>query len=223
MQQRPEGLRLLEDAKKGLFDTLLLYKLDRLGRDTRVTLNAVYELERLKIKVKSMTEPFDTADPSGRFMLTIMDGVANLERDTILERMWLGANRCAREGKWLGGIVPFGYVVDDEGFLAINNTPIPGFQMSEADIVRMIYRMTVEEHLSTIAIATRLNAMGLPPKYAIDGRTVSRGKRKMNTSGKWLPGRIRNMIVSATYKGYHQYGNRSKRQREVIPAPCRPL
>ncbi|WP_406795786.1 MULTISPECIES: recombinase family protein [Brevibacillus] len=51
-----------------------------------------------------MTKPFDTGDPSGRFLLTILAGVADLERETIIDRLWYGANRAARAGKWLGGI-----------------------------------------------------------------------------------------------------------------------
>ena len=80
---------------------LLVYKLDRLGRATRVILNAIYDLEKYGVKLKSMTEPFDTGDASGRFLLTILTGVADLERSNILE------------GIWLGGIVPYEYFKND--------------------------------------------------------------------------------------------------------------
>src|SRR5690606_11510668 len=129
----------LEDAQAGRFELLLIYRLDRLGRSARIILNAVYDLEQYGIKIRSMTEPFDTSDPSGRFLLTVLAGVADLERETILERMWHGANRAAREGKWLGGIVPYGYKLDEEGYLQINEAPLPGMDMSEADVVRLIY------------------------------------------------------------------------------------
>jgi len=88
--------------------------------------------------------------------------------------------------------------------------------MSEADVVQMIYRLTTEQHMSTIKIADYLNALGLPTKYTIDGRKIAKGKRKENTSGQWLPGRIRNMLVQTTYKGIHGYGKRSKKEREII-------
>jgi site-specific DNA recombinase len=98
-------------------------------------LNGVHTLEQYGIKIKSMTEPFDTSDPSGRFLLTILAGVADLERYNILERLWHDANRAARNGKWLGGICLYGYYVDNEGFLAVSITPLPGFEMSESDVV----------------------------------------------------------------------------------------
>ncbi len=213
---RPEASLMLQDAQEKKFDTLLFYRLDRFGRSARTILNGVHTLEQYGIKIKSMTEPFDTGDPAGRFLLTILAGVADLERSNILERLWHGANRAARNGKWLGGICPYGYRVDEEGFLAVSTIPLPGFEMSESDVVQMIYRLTTEQHMSTIKIADYLNALGLPPKYAIEGRKVARGKRKENTSGHWLPGRVRNMIVQTTYKGIHGYGKRSKKEREII-------
>jgi len=217
LEERPEGKRLLEDAKNKKFDLVLVYRLDRLGRSARIILNAVHEMEQNGVKVKSMTEPFDTGDANGRFLLTVLAGVADLERETILERMWHGTNRAARTGKWLGGIVPYGYRVNEDGFLEINEDLLPGLEMSEADVIRTIYYLIAEQGYSTIKVADYLNALGVPTAYVKDGRQVTRGKRKVNTSGIWTPGRIRNMIVNTTYKGIHYYGKRSKKNRELIP------
>ncbi len=216
LHERPEGSRLIEDAKAGKVKTVLVYKLDRLGRTARVILNAIYDLEQYDVQVRSMTEPFDTSTPAGRFALTILAGVADLDRTTTLERLWLGANRWAREGKWLGGIVPYGYFVNEDGYLEINENPISGFDMSEADVIRLIYQFMTEQKMSTIKVADYLNALAIPPSYAIHGRQLKRGIRKENTSGKWNPGRIRNMIVNSTYMGIHHYGKHSKKNREII-------
>jgi site-specific DNA recombinase len=215
LEERPAGKQLLEDAKAKKFNLLLIYKLDRLGRSARIILNAVHELEQLGVKIRSMTEPFDTGDPSGRFLLTILAGVADLEHDTILERMWHGANRAARAGKWLGGIVPYGYNVKDK-YLEINEIKLSGMDMSEADIIRLIYHLTVDEEYSTVQIADYLNALHIPPSYIKDNRTVKSGKRKVRTSGIWLPSRIRNIISNPTYKGTHLYGKRTMKDREII-------
>jgi site-specific DNA recombinase len=48
--------------------------------------------------------------------------VADLERSNIHDRMWDGTNRAARAGKWLGGIVSYGYFKNDEGYLELNET-----------------------------------------------------------------------------------------------------
>ena len=207
---------MLHDAQEKKFDTLLFYRLDRFGRSARTILNGVHTLEQYGIKIKSMTEPFDTSDPSGRFLLTILAGVADLERSNILDRLWHGANRAARNGKWLGGICPYGYHIDKEGFLAISDTPLPGFDMSEMDVVRLVFRLTVEQNMSTYKIADYLNALGLPTKYIIEGHKVPSGKRKVKLASAWLPGRVRSMIVQTAYKGIHEYGKRTKKVRELI-------
>lgn len=212
--KRPEGSKLIEAAKKGLFSTVLIYKLDRLGRSVIVTLNIIDKLEKLGIKIISMTEPFDTSTPTGRFMINTLANVSDLERSTILERMWIGANRAAEEGKWLGGIVPYGYTVKD-GYLAINDEKMTcGF--SEADVIKMMYSLYVNDKYSTLRIAQHLNSLNIPTRYAKANRTVLKNNRKQHTANTWRQGRIRNMIVSTTYKGIHQYGKRSTKNRDII-------
>ena len=108
VEQRPDGSQILKDAKLRRFDQLLLYRLDRLGRDTRLILNTVAELEKLGVRVRSMTEDFDTGSSTGRLMLTLLSGFAAHERDAIRERSVAGTVRVAETGTWLGGIVPYG-------------------------------------------------------------------------------------------------------------------
>src|SRR5712671_5995967 len=144
LERRPEGSQILADARLGRFDQLLVYRLDRLGRDTRLILNAVAEFEKLGVRVRSMTEEFDTATSTGRLMLTMLSGFASHERDVIRERSVAGTNRVAESGAWLGGIVPYGYRKVGEksaARIAISEDRIPGMKLSEADVIRCIYRM----------------------------------------------------------------------------------
>ena len=219
LDQRPEGAWLLADARAGKIDTLYVYKLDRLGRDSRLILNAINELETLGVQVKSMTETFDTTDPVGRFLVTVLGGVAGLERDNIVQRSTDGTNRLARQGAWLGGIVPYGYLAIGRGKdsrLVVSEKPIPGFSCSEAEVVRRIYYMAVEEHKSCHAIADHLNTLGIPPTHTHDENDLPRGKRQTTTARRWSAGQIRNMLVSTTYKGIHRYGRRTKKQRDIF-------
>ncbi|MBU1702191.1 MAG: recombinase family protein [Candidatus Eisenbacteria bacterium] len=219
LKKRPAGAKLLQDAEAGRFDTMLFYRLDRLGRDPRVTLEALDQLEQLGVKIKSMTEPFDTGDATGRFYVTVLSGVAGLERETFLERSRAGTERLAREGTWLGGISPYGYRVEGkkrEARLIVSDEPLPGLPLSEADVIRMIYHLSANEGRSSTEIARRLNMLNIPPSYVKDGRVPLRGKRKQNTAGIWWPGRIRNILVNTTYRGLHQYGRRTKKKRDVI-------
>lgn len=215
LEARPEGKRLIEDAKNKKFDTLLIYRVDRLGRSTRVILNAVAQLEELGVDVRSMTEPFDTSTPTGRFLLTVLAGVADLDRSVILERMQGGINRAAKEGKWLGGITPYGYVLID-AFLIPNELPIEGLEMSEVDVVRMAYDLVAVQHMSCIKIADYFNAIGIPTRFTTSGKS-SAGKRNYYTADKWLPSRIHKMITNTLYKGVHTFGKRSTvKNRQMV-------
>src|ERR1039457_3540203 len=145
IESRAAGRRVLEAARQGKFDQLLVFKLDRLGRDTRLILNAVAELEKYGVRIRSMTEEFDTATSTARLMLTMLSGFAAHERDVIRERSVAGTNRVAESGAWMGGIVPYGYGKQGERLaarLVISETPISGFDQSEAEVVRTIFRMS---------------------------------------------------------------------------------
>jgi site-specific DNA recombinase len=97
LDRRPEGSQILRDARLGKFDQLLVYRFDRLGRETRLILNAVADLEKLGVRVRSMTEEFD----AGTLRATDADNavwLASHERDVIRERSVAGTNRVAQSG-----------------------------------------------------------------------------------------------------------------------------
>lgn len=152
--------------------------------------------------------------------------MAGLERETIIQRSIEGTNRLARSGAWLGGIVPYGYLVAGKGVdrrLLVSEKLIPGHHVSEAEIVRIIYRMSAEEHQSCQVIADYLNTRGIPSTHTPDEDAPPRGKRQATTSRQWSSGQIRNMLFSSTYKGIHQYGRRSKKQREIFEREVPPI
>jgi site-specific DNA recombinase len=219
LELRPEGSQILKDARLGKFDRLLVYKLDRLGRETRLILNGVAELEKVGVRVRSMTEEFDTGTPTGRLMLTLLSGFASHERDMIRERCVAGTLRVAEAGVWLGGIVPFGYRKVGEtrhAHLVISEDPIAGLVMSEADVIRAVFRMAAVERKSCRVVADKLNQLRIPCAYVRDDRLTLRGKRKQRTSGIWRAGRIRGLITNKTYMGIHEFGKRSVSGRPLI-------
>jgi site-specific DNA recombinase len=220
MDRRPEGSEILREARHGKFDQLLVYKLDRLGRDALLILNAVEDLKKLGVRVRSMTEEFDTSSATGRLRLTMLSGFASHEREVIRERSVAGTNRVAESGAWMGGIVPYGYrKVGEkrEARLVVSDEIIPANGLSESEVIRLIYRLAAVERRSCFFIADRLNQLRVPCAYQRDERLVLRGKRKQRTSGLWRPARVRNLIINTTYKGLHQFGKRtSNKGRPVI-------
>lgn len=214
IHKRPAGQRLLRDAANKCFDTVVFYKLDRLGRSLKVILDAVGQLEQLGISIKSMTEQFDTTTPAGRFGLNIFATVAELDRETILDRMHQGALRHARLGKWLSGLPPYGYKVVD-GYLELDEQPIDGLPYSPTDVIRMIFDLATKGQ-STISIANHLNDLGIPSKYKLHATT-----RKC--SGYWYQSKVLNILHNTVYYGYRVHGKLSESPRaehieQTVPA-----
>ncbi|MDP4143234.1 MAG: recombinase family protein [Bacillota bacterium] len=106
---RPEFQKMLEDAKKKKFDTLICYRLDRISRNIADFSAFMERLEKLKINFVSVREQFDTSTPMGRAMLYIASVFAQLERETIAERVKDNMLELAKTGRWLGGNPPLGF------------------------------------------------------------------------------------------------------------------
>ena len=71
-------------------DTLVVWKLDRLGRSVKHLVDLVGELQRQGVQFKSLTDSIDTGTPSGRFFFHVMASLAEMERELIVERTRAG-------------------------------------------------------------------------------------------------------------------------------------
>jgi DNA invertase Pin-like site-specific DNA recombinase len=97
---RPQLSAALEYLRRG--DTLVLWKLDRLGRNTRGVLELVEDLTRKGVGLKSITEELDTSGPMGRAVMTVMLAFGTLERDVLIERTRAGLEAARSRGR-VGG------------------------------------------------------------------------------------------------------------------------
>jgi site-specific DNA recombinase len=104
LHERPEGGRLLEDAKEGKFQTVLVYKLDRLGRTLLVIVDAHDRLQEAGVASRSATEPIDTSTPSGRLIFQMPASFAEYDRENIRERTQAGQRRAFRNGRHMGAV-----------------------------------------------------------------------------------------------------------------------
>jgi site-specific DNA recombinase len=118
---RPQYQQLLHDAAGKKFDLLLCYRLDRISRNIGDFAALIDRLQNYGIGFVSIREQFDTTTPMGRAMMYIASVFAQLERETIAERIRDNMLQLAKTGRWLGGITPTGFVskeivtTDDEG------------------------------------------------------------------------------------------------------------
>jgi site-specific DNA recombinase len=152
LHERPEGRRLLEDARADRFETLLVYRLDRLGRSLLIIVDAHDRLQAAGVSLRSATEPIDTSNPSGRLIFQMLASFAEYEHETIRERTRAGLHRAFRSGRHFG-VAPYGYRADEHGYLLV----VP----EEAETVRGIIER-VAEGSSLYAETKRLNDLGIP-------------------------------------------------------------
>jgi DNA invertase Pin-like site-specific DNA recombinase len=100
--RRPELDRLLADAKRRRFDVLLVWRLDRLGRNLKHLVVLLDELQALGIAFVSLGEGIDCTTPAGRLQLHVLAALAEFERGRIQERVKAGLARVRASGERLG-------------------------------------------------------------------------------------------------------------------------
>ncbi len=176
LEARPAGARLLRDARAGQFKSLVVYKSDRIGRDVLVNEMAARLLhDELGVRVYGVAESIELDTPIGRAMFTFQSAIGKLERENTLRRSRDATHRLAREGTWLGGIVPYGYRVEgcDRAARLVLSTQVEARSgLSEVEVMRKVYGWAGDEGVSCIEIAKRLNALNVPTCYTRDGRKI---------------------------------------------------
>lgn len=97
--ERPGLTKTMEMLRDG--DTLVVWKLDRLGRSVKNLVDLVTKLQKQNIQFKSLTDAIDTETPSGRFFFHVMASLAQMERELTVERTRAGlevARKLGRKG-----------------------------------------------------------------------------------------------------------------------------
>lgn len=178
---RPGIQKLISETDK--FDLVLVYKLDRLSRSQRDTLYLIEEVFRPKgVDFISMQESFDTSTPFGKAMIGLLAVFAQLEREQIKERTWMGRVARAKTGLHHGGgNIPIGYEYED-GKLRVNPY--------EAEQVKKIYEWYLAG-ASLKAITDRLQEQGYTNKYS--------------SYNSWSS--VRNILGNETYTGTLHFGD----------------
>jgi site-specific DNA recombinase len=222
MERRPGGGKLMADAIDHDFDELWVLATDRLGRDAPDVLRTRRQLGTLGVRLMT---PAGECNP----LVTDIEAViGDYVRVKFLADTARGIDRAARAGRYLGGIVALGYRAEGKKETArlVPDETVMWGGLSAADLVRQIYERLALRGQSCRSIAVDLNALGIPTHYTRDGREVEykqKGLRKAHTQNLWRPGRIRNLVVNAVYKGSLCYGRRTSKNREVISASVEPL
>ena len=102
-RDRPGLERALDLLREG--DTLVVWKLDRLGRSVKDLVELVGELEKRGVHFRSLTDAIDTSTPAGRFFFHVMASLAQMERELLIERTQAGLEAAKVAGR-VGGRKP---------------------------------------------------------------------------------------------------------------------
>ncbi|GAA0490983.1 recombinase family protein [Salinibacillus aidingensis] len=172
---RPELKRMLKDIETGEIECVLVYRLDRLTRSVLDLYKLLETFEKYSCKFKSATEVYDTTTAMGRLFITLVAALAQWERENMAERISMGLQEKARQGKYTHNQRPFGYNLKD-GILTINE--------EEAEIVRLIFNLYLDGKGAN-SVCKYLNARNITTR---DGNT-------------WNDKPLIQILRNPTYKG----------------------
>lgn len=172
--KRPAFMELMESVKKGEIQKIYVYRLDRFSRSI-ADFSRLWEiLQQYGVEFQSVTEQFDTSSPMGRAMLHIVLVFAQLERETIAERVKDNYVHRFRLGAWPGGPAPYGF---DLTKLTADGRLVSSLAANEkAKVVQAIFEEYAKPDTSLRSIARALTEKGIhgPKRDVWDNVTLSR-------------------------------------------------
>lgn len=145
---RPQFQEMIKDIRNKKIKCVIVYRLDRISRNVTDFCNLKNEFIKYNTDFISVTENFDTSTPMGRAMLMISSVFAQLERDTIAERIRDNMYELAKTGRWLGGNTPLGYKSEKVETLSIDGKRKNLYKLDivfeEAEIIKLIWNKMCE-------------------------------------------------------------------------------
>ena len=150
---RPGFQLMMNDIRKGEIKQVYTYMLDRISRTVADFAIMFKEFELMNVEYFSATESYETKTPTGKATMGISTVFAQLERETIAERIRHNMYSLAKTGRWLGGISPTGYTSVPVSKVTIDEKIKTAYKLDivkkEADIVKLIYTKFLELHSLT--------------------------------------------------------------------------
>ena len=177
-KKRPEFQRMLADAKRDRFDTIVCWKSDRLSRGMYPAAALMEVVEAYQINLEAVMDAIDLKT------FGLMAAIGKIELDNFRERTSMGRRGAAKQGRIPSQGIPYGYRIGDDGK--------PCIEEIEAAVVRRIFDQYVNEEIGIPSIARRLMDDSVPtPKPG--------GKR-------WHESHLHRMLANEAYKGTWWYG-----------------
>lgn len=144
---RPMYQELVRDIRQGRIRRVVVYRLDRISRSILDFANMMEMFREYDVELISSTEKFDTSTPMGRAMLNICIVFAQLERETIRERVTDSWYSRSQKGLFMGGKIPYGYRTEPYLVDGIHTKRLIPDPVEEAH-VRQMYEMYAQPEVS---------------------------------------------------------------------------
>lgn len=183
---RPEIIRLMEDAKKKKFDVVIAKSVSRLGRNLYKSLQLAHELEQQNIRLILPEDDYDTKLNPSRLMFNLKAIFAEEESVKLSERTKLGLRERAKQGKYKASLPPYGYKMNNETQKLEPNE-------ETAPIVQEIFRLYLYEGWGMYRIANYLMRKGIPTPRTVSGA--------INAGTKWHQNTIKGILTNPVYTG----------------------
>lgn len=176
ISKRPSCSQMLVDIKKGMYENVLIVKVDRLCRNTKELLEIVEILQNYNVRLNAVDEKIDYTTYVGKMVLTMLGSFAEFERNRITQRFKEGRTQKVLQGIKSKTSTPlFGYNYEN-AYYSIN--------YSEAKIVKKVFELA----LNNVSFHEIARIIGADPNY--------------NTNNMvWSPDKVRRILRNPTYKG----------------------
>lgn len=153
--ERPALKQMLDDISKGLINTVVVYKVDRLSRSILDFHNMMKYFDKYNCNFVSITQAFDTSTSMGKLTLNMLLSFAQFEREVSSERVRDKIRASKAKGLWMGGNPPLGYDIKDKK-LVINE--------AEAQQVKQLFEKYLELQ-SFVDTTTYARRIGITTKH----------------------------------------------------------
>jgi len=197
---RPAMQEMIADIEKGEVKNVLVFKIDRLTRSTADLVYLIDLFNQQDCAFNSLTESIDTQTASGRMFLKIIGIFAEFERENIIERTKVGIERKVREGYSIGGSTSYGY---DRP----KHQKVQTINEAEAEIVKEVFEMFVNQGVAITDIARRLNVRKVLSKK----------------EGTWGSTSIRRLLANMNYIGNVRHHIRDEKNEYSVEGLHEPI
>lgn len=152
--KRPQFQLMMSELRSKKIKAVVCYRLDRISRKISDFSSMIDEFSEYDVDFVSIKEQFDTSSSMGKAMMYISSVFAQLERETIAERIRDNMHELAKSGRWLGGVPPTGYTSTEiVGSVSIDGKPRKAYKLelikNEAALIKQIFEIFLETNSLT--------------------------------------------------------------------------